>query len=134
MKKTKRLLALITVIALCAALFTACGEPAERADSQLEGKYVAVSGSAMGVTITGEEVSGFGIELKKGGKGSFSFEGNSASCSWKNDDTTVTLTVEGTDIVGTLGEDTITFEGFLEEMIGVSMDLTFAKEGTAAAK
>ena len=58
----------------------------------------------------------------------------STNGNWVNDDDTVTITVDKTDIVGKLGEDTITFKGFLEEEVGVSLDITFAKEGTDAAK
>ena len=58
----------------------------------------------------------------------------STNGNWVNDDDTVTITVDKTDIVGELGEDTITFKGFLEEEVGVSLDITFAKEGTDAAK
>ncbi|MFC2476952.1 MAG: hypothetical protein ACFNTU_05630, partial [Catonella sp.] len=46
----------------------------------------------------------------------------------------ITLTIDNTDMVGKLDKDTITFESILKELVGTSMDLKFAKEGTDAAK
>ncbi len=108
---------------------TACGG-GERADSALVGNYLAVTGEALGVTVSGDEVSGFTIDLKEKGKGTMTVDGDSGSCTWKNDDTTVTIKVEGEEMIGTLGEDTISFD----DMLGMGMALTFAKEGTDAAK
>lgn len=118
---------------LCLAM-TACGGSSGRADEALTGKYIAVTGTAMGITLSGDDVAGFTIELKSGGKATLEVDGDSANGKWVNDDSTITLTVEKVDMVGTLGEDTITFENFLQEMIGTSMELKFAKEGTDAAK
>ena len=83
--------------------------------------------------VVDESVTGFTIELKSGGKVTIDVDGTTAQGKWVNDDKTITLTVENTDIVGKLGKDTITFENFLQELIGISMDLKFAKEGTDAA-
>ena len=33
-------------------------------------------------------------------------------------------------MVGTISEDTVTFEGFLKDQVGVSIELQFAREGT----
>lgn len=60
--------------------------------------------------------------------------GESHNIKWSSEESTVTLKIDGVDVVGEVGEDTLTFEGFLEEEIGMSMDLTFAKEGSDAAK
>lgn len=128
----KKITAVVIALALCLSL-AACGSSA-RADDALVGKYIAVSGTALGVTLTGDDVSDFTLDVKSGGKATISVEGTDANGKWTNDDTTFTLTVDGTDMVGQIGQDTITFEGFLEEMVGVSMDMKFAKEGTDAAK
>ncbi len=133
MMKMKKWISVWVAAMLCLAL-AACGGSSGRADEALTGKYIAVTGTVMGVTLSGEDVVGFTIELKKGGKVTMDIEGTSADGTWVNDDTTITLTVDKTDIVGTLGEDTITFENFLEEMVGEKMELKFAKEGTDAAK
>ncbi len=128
MKKTVAvLLALVCVISLCA-----CGGSGGRSDDALAGQYKAVKAEAMGVELTGDDVSGFSITLEKGGKAVFEVEGTKGKGTWVNDDETVTLTVEGTDMTGTYGDGTIKFEGFLEDLIGVSMDITFAKDGASA--
>ena len=120
---------------LLALSLSACGGGTKgRADEALAGKYVIVTGTAMGMTISGEDMGGFTLELKSGGKASMNVGGTSADGKWINDDTTVTVTIDKTDMVGKLGEDTILFEGILKELVGASMDLKFAKEGTDAAK
>lgn len=118
------------IVMLCAALMlTACGGGG-RADAEYEGKYISVAGEAMGVTLTGEEISGFALELESGGKGTMTVYDDSESINWTNDDTNITIEVSGTEIVGTIGEDTITFDNLLD----TGMNLTFAKEGSEAAK
>ena len=49
---------------------------------------------------------------------------------WFNDDTTVTVKIDKINMVGTISEDTIIFEGFLKDQVGASIDLQFAREGT----
>ncbi len=128
----KKIISSFIVIILCLSM-VACGSSG-RADEALVGKYVSVSGTALGMTMTGDDIAGFNIELKSKGKATFEVQGTVADGKWVNDDTTVTLTIDGVDMVGTIGEDTITFESILEEMVGTSMDLKFAKEGSEAAK
>lgn len=128
MKKIYNYLFLIGL--MCTALFlSGCGS-SSNADSEYEGKYVSVSGEAMGITLTGDDISGFSLELKSGGKGTMTIYEDSESITWENDDKNLKITLSGTDIEGTIGEDTITFENMLD----MGMDLTFAKEGTEAAK
>ena len=79
-------------------------------------------------------MEGFTLELKSKGKATITIDDETINGKWVNDDDTVTITVEKTDIVGELGEDTIIFKDFLKEEVGVSLDITFAKEGTDAAK
>ena len=128
MKKIYNYLLLIGL--MCTALFlSGCGS-SSNADSEYQGKYVSVSGEAMGITLTGDDISGFSLELKSGGKGTMTIYEDSESITWENDDKNLKITLSGTDIEGTIGEDTITFENMLD----MGMDLTFAKEGTEAAK
>ena len=129
----KKLISIFIAMMLCLSV-TACGGSSGKADDALTGKYIAVSGTALGITLSGDDVTGFTIELKSGGKVTIDVDGTTAQGKWVNDDKTITLTVENTDIVGKLGKDTITFENFPQELIGTSMDLKFAKEGTDAAK
>ena len=129
----KKLFSLILALLLLITL-GACGKSGGRADDALVGKYVAVSGTAMGVTLSGDDMAGFKLELMSGGKAKLNVEGTAAEGKWKNDDNTLTLTIENTDMVGKLGKDTITFESILKELVGTSMDVKLAKEGTDAAK
>lgn len=122
------------IIMILALSMAACGKASGRADEALVGKYISVKGSAFGMTLSGDDIAGFAIELKSGGKVTMSVDGTTLDGKWVNDDSTITITAEKTDMVGQLGENTITFEGFLKEKVGASMDLTFAKEGTDAAK
>jgi len=108
----KKIISILIVMMLSLSII-ACGGSG-RADDALSGKYIAVTGTSFGTTLSGSEMEGFTLELKSKGK--------------------ATITVEKTDIVGELGEDTIIFKDFLKEEVGVSLDITFAKEGTDAAK
>ena len=128
----KRVISLVLALFLMVSL-SACGSSG-RADEALVGKYLAVTGTSMGMTLSGADMSGFTLELKSGGKVTMTIDGTSADGKWVNDDKTITLTIENTDMVGKLDKDTITFESILKEMIGTSMDVKFAKEGTDAAK
>lgn len=110
-------------------MLSACGGGG-RADAEYEGKYISVAAEAIGVTLTGDDVSGFGLELNSNGKGKMSVEGESHSIKWTNDDENITVSLEGTDMIGAIGKDTIVFNNLLDAGIKV----TFAKEGSEAAK
>ena len=115
--------------------FTGCGNAgtsastaaAKQADP-IVGKYIPVVGEMMGVALTGDELGGFGIDLQDGGKAVMTIDGESHNVKWTSDDSTVTVTVDGEKITGERGEDSILFK----DMLGMGMDLTFAKEGTPA--
>lgn len=128
MKKKSMLISLLTGI-LCISLIAGCGGGG-RADSKYEGKYVSVVGEAYGMALTGEDIAGFSLELMSGGKAKMTIDGDTESAKWTNDDTNITLTISVTDVVGEIGTDTIKFVNLLD----MGMDLTFAKEGTDAAK
>lgn len=101
-----------------------------RADAELEGHYIAVVGEMMGIALVGDDLSGFSFDLESGGKGKIAVDGESHGIKWQNDDSTVTITVDKTDIVGTRTTDAFT----VENMLDMGMNLTFAKEGSEAAK
>lgn len=129
MKKYLKLMGLIGL--LCAVMvMSACGGSGGRADAQYEGKWISVAGEAMGMTLTGDDISGFALELQSGGKAVMTVEGDSQKVKWTNDDSNITIKVGSTEMVGALGEDTIVFD----DMLGMGMKLTFAKEGSDAAK
>ncbi len=100
-----------------------------KADDPLVGKYLAVVGQMLGVSLTNEDLGGFSIELQNGGKAVLTVEGESHNVKWKSDESTVTLMVDGEEIVGERGEDHFV----VKDMLGMGMDITFAKEGTPAA-
>lgn len=129
----KKVFSIVMALLLMVTL-VACGKSGDRADDALTGKYVAVTGTAMGVTLSGEDMADFKLELQSGGKAKLDIKGTTAEGKWKNDDTSLTLTIENTDMVGKLDKDTITFEGILKELVGTSFDVKLAKEGTDAAK
>ena len=117
------------IMILCTVFMLSSCDGGGRADSQYEGKYISVAGEAMGMTLTGEDISGFGLELKNGGKGTMTIYGDSGNIKWTNDDENITVNIDGTDIVGVIGQDTITFDNVLD----MGMKLTFAKEGSEAS-
>ena len=82
------------------------------------------------MSLSGDDMSGFTLELKSGRKAIMEVNGESSEGKWINDDTTVAI--DKTDMVGT--KDTLVFEGVLKELVGISMALKYAKEGTDAAK
>lgn len=128
MKKYLNFAGMIGVLCVVFML-SACGGSG-RTDAEYEGKYISVSGEAIGMTLTGEDISGFGLELKSGGKGTMTVNGESDTIKWTNDDKNITVKISGTDIVGAIGQDTITFDN----MLNMGMKLTFAKEDSEAAK
>lgn len=129
----KKIISILIVMMLSLSIM-ACGGSTGRADDALVGKYISVTGTSLGVTLSGSDMEGFNLDLKSKGKATIDIDGETMDGKWVNDDKTITLTIDKTDIVGELGEDTITFKDFLKEEVGVSLDITFAKEGTDAAK
>ena len=129
----KKMISVFIAMVLCLSL-AACSGSSTKVDEELIGKYVCVAGTMMRVTVSGDDVTDFELDLQDKGKGSMIIYGNSYKIKWSNDDDTVTLKIDGVDAVGKRGEDSITFEEFLADKLGVSMDLVFAKEGSDAAK
>ena len=61
----KRVISLVLALFLMVSL-SACGSSG-RADEALVGKYLAVTGTSMGMTLSGADMAGFTLELKSGG-------------------------------------------------------------------
>ena len=120
------LMALLMIVCLCAC---GGGGSGGRTDAKLEGRYIAVTGEMLGVTMSGEDMEGFSVELQSGGKALLEIDGDSSNVKWKCDDETITLMVEGKELVAQRGVDSFV----MEDMLGMGMDITFAKEGTDAA-
>lgn len=127
--KKKNILSIILALVLAFSL-SACGGSDVRADDKLAGRYIPVVGEMLGVALTGEELAGFAFDLESGGKGTMTADGAESNIKWRNDDSTLTISVEKTDIVGTLGTDSFK----IVDMLGMGMDITFAREGSEAAR
>lgn len=132
----KKFMMLLMAVMLTFSL-TACGGGGgggggeEASDDPCVGTWISVAGSMMGMTLTGDDISGFEFVLESNGDATLNVDGDSGKGDWSSDGSNVTITVEGTDMVGVLGEDgdTIVFEN----MMDMGMELTFAREGSAAA-
>lgn len=132
----KKFMLLLMVAALMVLPLAACGGggssssddgAAAETDPAL-GVYNSVAGEMMGVTLTGDDISGFSVELKDGGKAVLNVEGSSANGTYTLDGEAITLSVEGEELTGTLANDVLVFEDFM----GMGLKLTLAKEGSDA--
>lgn len=129
----KKVISIFVTMALCLSMVACGGSSGKKVDKDLLGNYIAMTVSSSGITLSGEDVSDFTFELKDDGKAVLDVMGESMDGKWSSDDSTLTLTVDDVDMVGDIEGDTITFEDFLKEQVGSSMEVTFAKEGTDAA-
>ena len=104
----KKLIAMLMVIAMMVGL-VACGssEPDPNA-----GKYIAVTATALGMTLPIEDVleGETWIELKNGGKGTLCLDGDSFSLKWVLEGEDITITIQGEDSYGTLADGVITVD------------------------
>ena len=119
MKKVFALMIALT-LALC---LCACGGGGEETDPNA-GLYTCTGIEMMGITMTPEEIfedEAATIDLKSGGKGTFTMEDASASCDWTlEDDGSLSIEVEGETFTGTLADGVIVLD-----MMG--MNMTFEK-------
>lgn len=92
----------ITALVLVLVL-TACG-------GTKTGYYKITSATAMGMEVTGEQLSSLGfdgyLKLNDGGKGELTFAGETQELTWDDK----TLTADGDSIEYTLENDTITID------------------------
>lgn len=133
MKKISNILLSLVLFVTVMFSVTACGggggSSAEK--SPYEGKWKAMSVQMLGMSMTVEDAfdGAFEFEVKGGGKVTFTVGEEKGDGKWKVEDSKFTLTMEGQDMEGTIGENTITFE----DMLGMGAKVIFAKEGTQAA-
>lgn len=128
MKKKWNLLFLFAFIVSMITL-AGCGKTAGEA-SPYEGKWIAVSAQMIGMSVSVDETFGgaFEFEVKNGGKVSFSVGEVTGNGKWSAKDDKFSLTIEGEEMVGTIGENNISFD----DMLGMGVKVIFAKEGTDA--
>lgn len=118
----------VVILSLMLCMLSACGGGGN-SDEKYVGKYVSVAGEAMGVTLTGEEISGFDIELKEDGKAVLTVDGDEQNFKWKNDGESIVISGGDNEMTGVVDGDTIVFDNMLD----AGLKVTFAKEGTDAA-
>ena len=127
MKKYLRAAAIIGVVCMLCILVSCSGA---RADAEYEGNWVSVMGEALGKKIADDDLYGFKLELNSEGKGGVTINGEYQDIEWSNDDTSITIKEDGDEAKGTIGDDIITFEN----MMNTGVNITFAREGSDAAK
>ena len=119
MKKVFALtLALAMALCLCA-----CGGGEAETDPNA-GLYTCTGVEALGMTMTPEEIFEDGdatIDLKSGGKCTFTLEGTSETCDWTLDGDAFTVEVEGETFTGTLADGVIVLDV-------MGMNMTFEKD------
>jgi len=121
MKKIKGILSLVVAMMIAVTLLVGCGGGKA---TGYEGKYVSVSGEMMGLELTGEEIKGWSIELKNGGKGTMELEGEKGNINWSIEGETITINVDGEEVTGTIEDGNIV----IDNILGSGMKITFAKE------
>ncbi len=117
-------------------LLTACGDTDVVAvitktggDSSLIGKYIPIIGEMSGVALVGDDLDGFSIELSKGGKGTITAEGETSKLKWKEDGSTLIIRADGEEMTAQIEDGCLIFD----DLFGMGMKFTFAKEGSDAA-
>lgn len=134
------LLALVMVLSLCACgkkeenaapapSKPAASEPAAPKGPDAAGKYTAVQAVMMGMTMAGDDVPDFQIDLKDGGKGTVTIDGDSDETAWTLSGDQLTLEVDGEKMTGKLDGDVIVFD----DMLGMGFQMTFARDGSPSA-
>lgn len=127
-RKNRMLLVLFLSCIICTFFLNGCGGKEEK--SPYEGKWIAVSAQMMGMSVSIEETFGgaFEFEVKNGGKVNVFIGEDTGKGKWSVEKEEFTLTIEGEDMVGVVGENTISFD----DMLGMGVKIIFAKEGTDA--
>lgn len=128
MKKMRGILSVVIAMMIAVTVLVGCGGSDGGEATGYEGKYVSVSGEMMGMTLTGDDISGWAIELDNGGKGKMEIDGDTGNIKWSLEGETITVNVDGEEMTGKLEGDNLIFD----DILGMGMKLTFAKEGTTA--
>lgn len=128
-KKITRFIWMISMV--LALLLSGCGGNKKKEESPYEGKWIAVSAQMMGISVSVEETFGgvFEFEVKNNGKVKVFIGEDTGTGKWSVEKGTFTLSIEGEDMIGTVGENTLSFD----DMLGMGVKIIFAKEGTDAA-
>lgn len=116
------------IVSMIAMLFmsfalTACAS----GDDAIEGRYTPVIGEMIGVAMPGDTLD-FIIDLTSDGKGTMTISGEPSELTWKLEDTKMKFVVDGKEMVAEHGTNSLVFD----DMFGMGMKVSFAKEGSDA--
>lgn len=130
MKKKISLLVVVTLIISMLSMTGCGGGSGETEKSPCEGKWLAVSAQAMGISVPVEESFGgsFELDVKSGGKVTVTVGEDTGDGEWSLEEDQFTLGLEGEEMIGTLDGDTIIFDN----MMDMDVKVIFAREGTDA--
>lgn len=128
MKQRKNAMALLLALIL---LLTLAGCGGETDDDPRLGKYLGdqiniLGWSPMADVFPGENY----IELKSGGKGEFSLDGETVRFRWTIEQEQMTISAEGQTCTASLQDNMIRLNSFF----GLETPMTFLKEGTAPSE
>ena len=118
MKKALRKMICLIMVLVFAMSLSACS-----ADPNC-GKYICKTVTVGDITVDAGEayVNGASIELKKAGACDVVLDGTTYLASWKNNNGSITISLQETDSVGTIAGNKLTIDLF-----GVGMTMTFEK-------
>lgn len=116
-KYVKKVICLVLALALAMSLCACSADPNC-------GKYTCKTVKVDDLTVNANEafINGASIELKTAGACTVILDGAIYDGSWKSKDNQVTVTLEGTDSVGTISGNTLTID-----LYAVGMTMDFAK-------
>lgn len=132
----KKILAILLSVMMILTI-GACGKKEEQnnsgatADNQFTGEWIGVGGDLFGMAMTAEEAAAYTLTVNSDGKAVLTTDGEPLETTWESAGDTITLKVDVLDeeSAGTLSDGAIQFE----DLLGLGINIYFAKEGTDAA-
>lgn len=129
MKKMKLALIIMSFI----LLLSGCGggESSSSQPTPYDGKWIAVSGEAFGMTMPGDELfdgQEFSFEINGSNKVTINAMGESGKGTWEEKDGKLIIKAQGEELIGIPEENIIIFDNAM----GMGVKIICAKEGTDA--